>query len=67
MFTVTGNRCSETESCPVNPNNDLNYHCNATHCIRESQVCDGIPDCSQGQDEAVFVCGKIMKNMFSSK
>lgn len=31
-------------------------------CVVASSVCNGIPDCPQGQDEAVQQCGECMQN-----
>lgn len=57
---MTGNQCMESDSCHSNMTHKM-YHCDDTHCIPESQVCNGIPDCFQAQDETVSVCGKTIK------
>lgn len=57
---MTGNQCMDTDSCQSNSTHNV-YHCDDTHCIAKSLVCNGIPDCFQAQDETVSECGKIMK------
>ncbi|XP_050537187.1 G-protein coupled receptor GRL101-like [Daktulosphaira vitifoliae] len=42
------------------------FHCNSTHCIPKSLVCNGIPDCHLGQDESVSECG-CLQNEFRCK
>lgn len=56
---MTGNQCLESDSCQSSSTHDI-YHCDATHCIPKSLVCNGIPDCHQSQDESVSECGKII-------
>ena len=32
--------------------------CDNDHCISESKLCDGMPDCADGKDEWQTLCGK---------
>lgn len=50
----------EPEFCQSNLNDTI-YHCDDSHCILKSQVCNGIPDCLQAQDEALSECGEKLK------
>lgn len=38
-------------------NSDNEFHCDETKCIPKLKVCNGIPDCENGEDEHVRHCG----------
>lgn len=57
MFIISGNQCLASDLCKFNSTRDI-YHCDDTHCVPKSLVCNGIQDCPSGQDEAVSECGK---------
>lgn len=59
IFFIIGFQCLDSNSCQSNLNNDI-YHCDDTHCISKSQVCNGIPNCLQAQDESISECGKTI-------
>ncbi|KAF0721097.1 G-protein coupled receptor GRL101-like [Aphis craccivora] len=56
LYNILSNQCLESDSCQLNSTSDI-YHCDETYCIPKSFVCNGIPDCFRGQDEAVSECG----------
>ena len=55
-----------TLECPPSPSGTKSYHCPTQltltgemrrhNCIEAKQICDGIPDCPQGEDEETQRC-----------
>jgi len=50
-----GVECKRTSrSC----NDDWQWHCGSKECINVNSVCDGVPDCADGSDEANLQCNR---------
>ena len=50
-------------NCTCSP---LYYQCESGGCVPSSMVCDSYSDCSDGSDEAAFLCSWYMKDLYTT-